>query len=66
MPLPAANVGIVLSGSGAPAALAFAAAQDARQAGRAEIQGSRGMLDHNGKEPDLVEDDDRFMVHLWA
>ncbi len=26
----------------------------------------RGMLDHNGKEPDLIEEDDRFTVRLWA
>ena len=26
----------------------------------------RGMLEHNGKEPDLVEEDDRFTVRLWA
>ena len=26
----------------------------------------RGMLEHNGKEPDLIEEDDRFTVRLWA
>lgn len=26
----------------------------------------RGMLEHNGKEPDLVEEEDRFTVRLWA
>lgn len=26
----------------------------------------RGMLEHNGTEPDLVEDDERFIVRLWA
>lgn len=26
----------------------------------------RGMLEHNGKEPDLVESEDRFTVRLWA
>lgn len=26
----------------------------------------RGMLSHNGKEPDLVEEEDRFTVRLWA
>jgi ATP-dependent DNA helicase RecG len=25
----------------------------------------QGMLDHNGTEPDLVEEDDRFLVRLW-
>lgn len=25
----------------------------------------RGMLEHNGTEPDLVEEDDRFLVRLW-
>ncbi len=25
----------------------------------------RGMLEHNGKEPDLVEEEDRFTVRLW-
>jgi ATP-dependent DNA helicase RecG len=25
----------------------------------------RGMLDHNGTEPDLVEDGERFVVRLW-
>ncbi len=25
----------------------------------------RGMLEHNGTEPDLVEEDDRFIVRLW-
>lgn len=25
----------------------------------------RGMLEHNGTEPDLIEDDDRFIVRLW-
>lgn len=25
----------------------------------------RGMLAHNGTEPDLIEEDDRFMVRLW-
>jgi ATP-dependent DNA helicase RecG len=25
----------------------------------------QGMLDHNGMEPDLIEDDDRFLVRLW-
>lgn len=24
-----------------------------------------GMLEHNGTEPDLIEDDDRFIVRLW-
>lgn len=23
------------------------------------------MLAHNGTEPDLIEDDDRFIVRLW-
>ncbi len=26
----------------------------------------RGMLEHNGKEPDLIEEEDRFTVRLWA
>jgi len=26
----------------------------------------RGMLSHNGKEPELVEEEDRFTVRLWA
>jgi len=25
----------------------------------------RGMREHNGTEPDLIEEDDRFMVRLW-
>ena len=25
----------------------------------------RGMREHNGTEPDLVEDDERFTVRLW-
>lgn len=25
----------------------------------------KGMLDHNGKHPDLIEKDDQFMVRLW-
>ncbi|RJP22094.1 MAG: ATP-dependent DNA helicase RecG [Candidatus Omnitrophota bacterium] len=25
----------------------------------------RGMLEHNGKEPDLIEDGERFIVRLW-
>ena len=25
----------------------------------------KGMLDHNGTEPDLIEADDRFIVRLW-
>ncbi len=25
----------------------------------------RGMLEHNGTEPDLVEAEDRFTVRLW-
>lgn len=25
----------------------------------------KGMLDHNGKEPDLIEEEDRFLVRLW-
>ena len=25
----------------------------------------RGMLEHNGTEPDLVEDGERFIVRLW-
>ena len=25
----------------------------------------QGMLDHNGTEPDLIEEDDRFLVRLW-
>jgi ATP-dependent DNA helicase RecG len=25
----------------------------------------KGMLEHNGKEPDLIEDEERFIVRLW-
>jgi len=25
----------------------------------------RGMLEHNGKQPDLIEEEDRFIVKLW-
>lgn len=25
----------------------------------------RGMIDHNGTEPELIEDGERFIVHLW-
>jgi len=25
----------------------------------------QGMHEHNGKEPDLIEEDDRFIVRLW-
>ena len=25
----------------------------------------QGMVAHNGTEPDLIEDDDRFIVRLW-
>jgi ATP-dependent DNA helicase RecG len=25
----------------------------------------QGMLAHNGTEPDLIEDEDRFVVRLW-
>ena len=25
----------------------------------------QGMLDHNGTEPDLIEEEDRFLVRLW-
>ena len=25
----------------------------------------RGMREHNGTEPDLIEEDDRFTVRLW-
>ena len=25
----------------------------------------RGMLDHNGTEPEFIEDEERFIVRLW-
>jgi ATP-dependent DNA helicase RecG len=25
----------------------------------------RGMLEHNGKYPDLIEEENRFIVRLW-